>query len=598
MKNKRIFIALILSILTAFSLTVELAYPSYEFVRNNTGVLTACLIAVSVFFLYKKYLFKVNSQFLLSLLAFIFSIFMVLFHSYDVVGDSSLVFGNILFFIIALARLVSYFVFFNLGINLLYGYLVTKRDFKNYFPKITKYLDKHPFLFSFLFIFICYLPYIICFYPVILNYDGGYQIREMLGLHTFYLDSVILLDESVTLTNFNPLIHTFLLGGLFKFGYTLGNQNFGLFLYTIIQLSIVISVFAYTIVYLKKAKVHDNFVIGALLIYALIPVFPFYAMTAVKDVIFSSLIVLYVIKLYNLLKNEQTIKDYIILGLIILLVTLFRNNGIYTIVLSFPALFFILSKSRKPLIIVFFVNVLFYIAYNNVLLPYFKIPNTSIRETLSIPFQQTARYVKYHGDDVTEEERKIIDHILEYDTLAENYQPDLSDPVKNKYNKYTTREELKQYFKVWFKMFFRHPSAYFDATISNVYGYFYPNTSRWYIYYRMNPNMVKDGFDYHYIDSLEFGRNILIGIGEAFPYVPIVGLIVNIGVIVWIYLLILVILIVNKNSKYITVILPALSIILACVAGPVNTYFRYILPILFALPPTVSLLYFELKQRV
>jgi hypothetical protein len=114
----------------------------------------------------------------------------------------------------------------------------------------------------------------------------------------------------------------------------------------------------------------------------------------------------------------------------------------------------------------------------------------------------------------------------------------------------------------------------------------------------MNPNMVKDGFDYHYIDSLEFGRNILIGIGEAFPYVPIVGLIVNIGVIVWIYLLILVILIVNKNSKYITVILPALSIILACVAGPVNTYFRYILPILFALPPTVSLLYFELKQRV
>ena len=321
-------------------------------------------------------------------------------------------------------------------------------------------------------------------------------------------------------------------------------------------------------------------------------------MTAVKDVIFSSLIVLYVIKLYNLLKNEQTIKDYIILGLIILLVTLFRNNGIYTIVLSFPALFFILSKSRKPLIIVFFVNVLFYIAYNNVLLPYFKIPNTSIREALSIPFQQTARYVKYHGDDVTEEERKIIDHILEYDTLAENYQPDLSDPVKNKYNKYTTREELKQYFNVWFKMFFRHPSAYFDATISNVYGYFYPNTSRWYIYYRMNPNMVKDGFDYHYIDSLEFGRNILIGIGEAFPYVPIVGLIVNIGVIVWIYLLILVILIVNKNSKYITVILPALSIILACVAGPVNTYFRYILPILFALPPTVSLLYFELKQRV
>jgi hypothetical protein len=37
-------------------------------------------------------------------------------------------------------------------------------------------------------------------------------------------------------------------------------------------------------------------------------------------------------------------------------------------------------------------------------LPYFHVTQTSIREVLSIPFQQTARYVKYYGNDVTDNE--------------------------------------------------------------------------------------------------------------------------------------------------------------------------------------------------
>ena len=42
--------------------------------------------------------------------------------------------------------------------------------------------------------------------------------------------------------------------------------------------------------------------------------------------------------------------------------------------------------------------------YSKVILPYFKITNGSIREMLSIPFQQTARYVKNHGDEISEED--------------------------------------------------------------------------------------------------------------------------------------------------------------------------------------------------
>jgi hypothetical protein len=56
------------------------------------------------------------------------------------------------------------------------------------------------------------------------------------------------------------------------------------------------------------------------------------------------------------------------------------------------------------------------------------------------------------------------------------------------------------------------------------------------------------------------------------------------------------ILVVNKNSKYIIVLAPALALVLMCVAGPVNTYFRYILPIAMSLPTVAFLLHKELKR--
>ena len=236
-----------------------------------------------------------------------------------------------------------------------------------------------------------------------------------------------------------------------------------------------------------------------------------------------------------------------------------------------------------------------YVGYNKVLLPSFEIANTSIREVLSVPFQQTARYAKYYGDEISLEDKEIIDKVLGYEDLGERYDPDLSDPVKNKFNKYTTDEELKEYFTVWLKYLFKRPVVYIDATINNIYGYFYPNTSAWYIYSDLNHKLPEAGFDYHY-NGLSGLRLILTGYGEAFPYIPIIGTIANIGMVVWIHILLVGVLIVNKMKKYIVLLLPSLSFILVCMVGPANTYFRYILPCVFALPAILCILYNELKK--
>ena len=596
MKKYNSIICLILGIITSYSLLFEITSKGLKFGRSNTMMLTYLILAIFLFVFYKKYFNKFKGKMTYRVISLIFSLLMVFGYSYDVAGNSSLVFGSVSIIIFSILKMIGYFVLFNTAIHLLNDIVVKKKIKDEKLPKILSLFDKHPFLFSFIVIVICYLPYIIAYYPVIINYDAANQIKEVMGIHTRYMDSVVLLNPNVYITNFNPIIHTLLIGGLFKVGYLIGNVNFGMFLYSIVQLIIVISVFAYSIYYLNKIKVNKKLILIILGIYALVPLFPFYAMTAVKDVIFSSLILLYCIKLYDIMKYKQTTKQYILFSLLVLLIILFRNNGIYTIVLSLPFAMILKKEIRKPILIIFIFNIAIYIGYNKVLLPSLEIANTSIREMLSVPFQQTARYAKYYGDEISDEDKKIIDKVLGYDDLGERYEPDLSDKVKNKYNKYTTDEELKEYFQVWFKYLLKRPGVYIDATINNVYGYFYPNTSAWYIYTDLNHKLPEAGFDYHF-NGLNGLRSILSAYGEAFPYIPILGTIANIGMVVWIHILLLGMLIVNKMKKYIVLLLPAFSLILVCIVGPANTYFRYILPCVFALPSLILILYNELKTR-
>ena len=135
-----------------------------------------------------------------------------------------------------------------------------------------------------------------------------------------------------------------------------------------------------------------------------------------------------------------------------------------------------------------------------------------------------------------------------------------------------------------------------DATINNIYGYFYPDTSNWYIYYKYNTKLRSSGFDYHY-NSLSGMRDVLSAYGTAYPYIPIIGLFVNIGFVGWIYFFLFVALIVKKKYKLIPFVLPALSFILVCVAGPANTYFRYALPYIMPLPLTLCLLYYIFQDK-
>ena len=572
-----------------------LGFDIYNLYEGETRDLLKLGLIGSVLLIYFIYKFYQKSTIIhkkkfLKVLSLILAFFMIFGNSFMCVGSTALIFKNIGYFLLSLIMYIGYYYLFLVLISYLFRFL-DKNNFseENKEKKDNKFVatfKKHPFLFSLCFIVICWLPYIISYYPIILSPDPSFQIRQFFGIRTKYADYAILLDENVVMTNHHPVTNTVLLGGCLKLGTMIGNDNLGLFFYSIIQISVLASVLAFSIYYMQKMGLKTKYLIGVLLIYALVPMFPLYAMSGVKDVLFGAFIFLYFIFLHNLVKTKcEGYKwwNYLLIIILLILICLFRNNGIHVLILSLPFTLIIARKKWKQLLTVMVCVFGFYGVFDKVILPYYKITPGSVREMLSVPFQQTARLAKYHGDEFTEEEIATIDKILGYDDLAERYDPELADPVKNEFNKYATDEDLKEYFKVWFNGLIKHPGTYIEATMNNVYGFFYPEKTKWYVYYKFDDRITENGFDYHY-NSLETSRNILSEYAVAFPYIPGIGLISNIGFNVWIIFTLFAYAIYKKLYKNILVLAPALILILVCVVGPANTYFRYALPFIFAMP--------------
>lgn len=582
--------------LTTLAFTLNLV-GIYQNKVNNTNFFLVEIYTVFIFlfFFYQFYANKEPKKKKgLSILALIFSFFMLFGYSYLKIDSWNLVLGNFKMIILSIFLYFGYYFFFFHCLSYLEIILERKKEKEidvkknKILQKFINQLEEHPIRTSFLVLIIFWFIYIIAFYPIILSPDPSFQIKMFFNEHTKYIDWVIPINNTVYMTTHHPVVHTFLLGGCIQLGRIMGSDNLGLFIYSIIQTITLAFTLSYTIYYTKKLKMKNSIRILLLFIYALVPMFPFYAMSGVKDTYYTCFMILYTLFLFDLFffyrEKKLPWKFVILHTIIILLVMLFRNNGIYVILLSFPFLFFIKRLDHKKLFVIFTISLGCYFTFTKVITPMLGISEGSIREVLSLPFQQTARYVKYHEKDLTEEDKEILDKVLGYDNLKENYQPTIADPIKNNYNKYTTNDDLKDYFKVWWKGFLKHPDTYIEATMNNVYGYFYPNSTRWYIYYKYDTRITQNNLvDYHY-NSLSGLRNVLSGYGVSFPYIPGIGMISNIGFCSWILFFLVYLVIDRKKKELLIILLPSLVSLLICVASPVNCYFRYAMPYLFMIP--------------
>lgn len=426
-------------------------------------------------------------------------------------------------------------------------------------------------------ILICWLPYTIIRYPAGFEYDGYHQIMQ-------FFDG--------TMTNHWPPASSVWMGVFVSVGQKIfDSTNIGIFLYCLLQTILGSFVFAYCLIIMKRLNVPYSWRLLSLLVFALIPVYPGYITSVVKDAPFSYMVLLFTLFYIQMVYKSSSIsKKHMVLFIFSgFLMCILRNNGIFIIVCIVLAHIVVTLFRRTPyhthvqiscLLIAFFV-----ILYTKLLLPNLGIAPTSPAEALSVPFQQTARLASYRPTAISESDEAIIRTILDYDSIQINYNPKLADPVKATYHS-TGFSDTARYFVVWAKEGVANPDLYIDAFLENAHGFYYPNI-------RMgNSNVVSGVYSSIYNtgsvqfpiseermqDRIEFRHRI-----SLIENLPFVFPFVNTAIQLWIPVYLLAMTISKKKSSFLLVLLPSIIGVLTCLASPTydNNGARYALPVIY-----------------
>lgn len=570
---------------------------------KEAGIEGAVLLAVLVW-LYRKVWSEKKGSILAAIAAFVFSVFMVLGDCFSANEDWNCIFGDGFQITYSFMRLSGYMALFYSGILYIIDFF--EKDRANSDKILGKkgmislfIFEAHPFGSVFVILFFCWLPWFIVFHPGTVMFDAFVQLDYIYGL--------------IPWMDYHPVFSTVLIGGLMRLGELCGSFQLGVLFLVIFQTIILLSVFSWNFVMYKKLAAPIWLRVITLIWFAIFTVWPAYAQTVCKDTLFYALVLAYLLFLLDAVKSEDIFWDswYNIVGIIVLMLfmAMYRGNGIFIAVLSFPFLIMFTRKRERVILC----GIAFLLSYGMLNIIFSSISGAiegGKKEVFSVPLQQTARYFKYHGDEVTEEERNGVNELLEADRIGELYEPELSDPIKTTYRfqeihteeeKQNEKEAIRSYLKVWFEQFGKHPDTYIQATLNNTYGYFYPqytgnSLAYYYICQYDTPYIDTTYFNLVYtFDDFQEMRNAVSSQLDWLTKLPGIGLLYSPGTYTWILIVLAVVLLRGKDKRVIVVLIPALINLLICLASPVNGSARYMLPNMAMTPILIAWTFYGMK---
>lgn len=455
-------------------------------------------------------------------------------------------------------------------------------------------------------ILMCWFPYIILIYPCFICEDSLLELAQFYGFSNIYSSSVLLINTKQLITAHHPIIYTYLIGFFSKFI----NINIGLYIYNILQTLFVIYTISKLLLFVNERLKNNRILSYMFIIICFYPFIPYLFSTLEKDTLFACIFMFFSMNLYEYIYEKKlNIISFIILSMLLILL---RNNVKYVYFLFLILLFIFKKKDRKKIFIIG-ICIVFTIIGNMMFCNLKQISPTSKAEMLSIPFQQTARYIKYYKTEVTNKEKTTINKILDYDNLSKLYKPRISDPVKDTFkNKKVTNQDLKEYFIIWFQMFLKHPMCYIETVLQMQIENFnisiisiHTNSRSYSIRNKLLNNQYKS-LDIHNFSKFGFKTNLTINKFGKFiekyvfimSNIPIIGLISIPATYFWMFILII---LESINKKQIKNILLFSSFYLlyyfTIFLGPCDAVyqFRYCYPF-FVSCPIFYLIWVRLKE--
>ena len=437
---------------------------------------------------------------------------------------------------------------------------------------------------------LCWLPYYLLFFPGLNNPDTSMQIAWALRYPTDWLKYSPVRGEGVYATNHHPYFTTLLFGLFARFGLALGDISCGVAAYNLLQLLATALAMAGAWFYLRHLGLPEKALRGGLIFTALFPLFPLYAITMLKDSLFSLACLTLTVLLFELARTKgRCLKRNRFCALLFgsaLLVMFSKNQGVYFIVLIGLACLVYKGVRARAAVCLLLPAALFQIVWTGVLLPMWNVAPGGKQEALGLLFQQTARCVLTYPDDVRPEEEDAIRAILDYDRFDVLYDPMQSDNIKFTFNQDATDEEMSAYYRVWLQMFRRHPDAYVQALISNVYAGFYlqHETPLSYTHYDNREVMAYPELCVPLPARLERLEPAIRAALRAVQHLPGVGLLFSVGFFPWVILFLFLDALRRRRYDLLLPLLPCILSIAVLLVSPVSGSYRYAMPLTYAIP--------------
>lgn len=426
-----------------------------------------------------------------------------------------------------------------------------------------------------------WMPVLILSFPGNLCYDVIGQIEQVIGRASYSVH--------------HPLLHTLLAGGCTELFYRLtGSYSVGLWIYVLLQACMLASALAGTVWWLSgrrfaRGAVSHPILLLILSVYVFSPMYSNIASTAIKDVPFAAAFIWYVILLAEVRIDPGRLRQKgftAVLLAVEILMSLLRNNGFYVLFLTGIVLCAVWWKQSgrgerlRIFLFLFLIPVLLSRMTGNILATGLSAEKGKAAEMLSLPFQQTARYLQLYRQEITDEEKRAIEAVLkDVDEAAAAYDPDLADPVKSLYYAcgQVSGREILGYLRVWFTEFFKHPCVYAEAFLAHVYGWFDPQVNNAPRYEAEYDLFEKTGL-------FKTSEKVLLFSYRLADRITPLGLLQNVGAYTW-AMLVLFSYTRRKNQSMTALLTPLLVSLLICLASPCfYLHPRYAYPYMFTIP--------------
>lgn len=448
-------------------------------------------------------------------------------------------------------------------------------------PNIILYAGK-PYLNPVIFIAIIVLGsivYTVIFFPGASFNDGFRQLYYYYGYNPW--------------TNHDPVFSTMIIGGLHHLFRVLAGDELSFFFYNCVIQILSLLLFGLIIRLFNKNKVPQSICFATALYFAFHPTIRLYSLTLCKDTLFAMATLCMVLILVNIyIRNQENetihFSVWLILTGTLLLIANLRNDGIYVGLFTCMCLIIfshVREQKRIVLIIAAFL-ICFYVCYGQIL-SIAGIEKGSVREMLSVPLQQTAACLKSYPNDISEEQRNNLEDVFECSLkeVVSNYDPMISDPVKNAFVEKPTNDQMKNYIKTWVSMGVHHPKNYLKTYLNCYYGYLYPDMRGSEVGFPFF--WVSDKYRGHFNVSYDY-----IGSSQEKAYnniqtimcVPGFSMLYSPGFYVWVLLFCAMFFIAKKKNSALFCLSPLVCIVLIACMSPVNCRLRYILTLVYALP--------------